>query len=87
MERNDLYHIVGYAKYIWYHSSAKEMGMTISGKEMLKRYLRAGWKIARSNGSHHFMVKGDAVEIIPVHARDLGKGLEAKLLKKLERTE
>jgi predicted RNA binding protein YcfA (HicA-like mRNA interferase family) len=32
------------------------MVMTISGKEMLKRYLKAGWKISRSKGSHHFMV-------------------------------
>jgi predicted RNA binding protein YcfA (HicA-like mRNA interferase family) len=63
------------------------MRMTISGKEMLRRYLKAGWKIARSKGSHHFMVKGDEVEIIPVHAKDLGKGLETKLLKKLERIE
>jgi predicted RNA binding protein YcfA (HicA-like mRNA interferase family) len=60
--------------------------MTISGKEMLKRYLKAGWMVTRSKGSHHFMTKGDEIEIIPAHAKDLGKGLEAKLLKKLEET-
>jgi len=60
--------------------------MTISGKEMLKRYIKAGWKIERSKGSHHFLIKGDEVEIIPIHSKDLGKGLEAKLLKKLEET-
>jgi len=63
-----------------------ERPMTLSGKEMLKRYLKAGWKIERTKGSHHFMSKGNATELIPVHAKDLGKGLESKLLKKLEKT-
>jgi predicted RNA binding protein YcfA (HicA-like mRNA interferase family) len=60
--------------------------MPISGKEMLKRYLKSGWKIERIKGSHHFLIKGNSVETIPVHVKDLAKGLEKKLLKKLENT-
>jgi predicted RNA binding protein YcfA (HicA-like mRNA interferase family) len=60
--------------------------MTISGKEMLKRYLKAGWKVVRVKGSHHFVAKGEFLESIPYHTNDLGKGLERKLLKKLEET-
>jgi predicted RNA binding protein YcfA (HicA-like mRNA interferase family) len=59
--------------------------MPISGKEMLKRYLAAGWEIVRKNGSHVILRKGNKNETIPIHAnKDLKKGLEKKLLKKLE---
>jgi predicted RNA binding protein YcfA (HicA-like mRNA interferase family) len=60
--------------------------MTISGKEMLKKFLKAGWTVERIKGSHHFVTKGDAFDTIPVHSKDIGKGLERKLLKKLEET-
>ncbi len=58
--------------------------MPISGKEMLKRFLADGWKIVRQKGSHVFLSKGDLNETIPVHGnKDLKKGLEKKLLKRL----
>ncbi len=60
--------------------------MPISGKEMLRIYKKAGWKVERVKGSHHCMSKGNAVETIPVSSKDLTKGLERKLLKKLEKT-
>jgi predicted RNA binding protein YcfA (HicA-like mRNA interferase family) len=59
--------------------------MPISGKEMLRRYLKAGWIILRQNGSHVIVGKGSKRETIPLHAnQDLKKGLERKLLKNLE---
>ena len=58
--------------------------MPISGKEMLKRYKRAGWIVIRQKGSHVRVQKESAYETIPVHSTDLSKGLERKLLKKLE---
>lgn len=59
--------------------------MPISGKEMLRRYLEKGWLKLRQNGSHVVVGKGDRRETIPIHGnRDLSKGLEKKLLKKLE---
>jgi predicted RNA binding protein YcfA (HicA-like mRNA interferase family) len=59
--------------------------MPISGKEMLRRYLKAGWIILRQNGSHVIVGKGSKRETIPLHGnQDLKKGLERKLLKNLE---
>ena len=57
--------------------------MTISGKEMLKLYLKNGWKVERIKGSHHHMVKDGEKEIVPVHSKDLKKGIEKYLLKRL----
>lgn len=57
----------------------------MSGKEMVKKFKRAGWVLSRVNGSHHIMKKGSASFSIPVHAnRDLSKGLEKAALKTLK---
>ncbi len=48
---------------------------------MLKLLLRNGWIVDRINGSHHTLMKGDKTIVVPVHSKDLGKGLESKLLK------
>jgi len=61
--------------------------MPISGKEMLKKYKKDGWVVIRQQGSHVRVKKGSVYETIPIHSSDLGKGLEKKLLKKLEETE
>ncbi|MEA1911344.1 MAG: type II toxin-antitoxin system HicA family toxin [Spirochaetota bacterium] len=61
--------------------------MPISGKKMLKMYKKAGWIVIRQKGSHVRVSKGSVYETIPVHSTDLGKGLESKLIKKLEETE
>lgn len=59
--------------------------MPISGREMPRMYLQKGWEIIRKNGSHVMVRKGDKNETIPVHGNtDLKKGLEKKLLKRLE---
>jgi predicted RNA binding protein YcfA (HicA-like mRNA interferase family) len=60
-----------------------EKKVPISGKEMLKRYLKAGWKFLRQKGSHVIIGKGEDRETIPMH-NELKKGLEKKLLKHLE---
>ena len=58
--------------------------MPISGKEMLKKFRENGWEIIRRNGSHVMLRKGNKNETIPVHGnKDLKKGLETKLLKRL----
>jgi predicted RNA binding protein YcfA (HicA-like mRNA interferase family) len=41
--------------------------MPISGKEMLKRYLRDGWELDHIHGSHHIVVKNNVSVSIPVH--------------------
>jgi len=57
--------------------------MPISGKEMLKRFQKAGWSILRKKGSHVVVGKNDERETIPMH-KELKKGLEKYLLKRLE---
>ncbi|MCK5535336.1 type II toxin-antitoxin system HicA family toxin [bacterium] len=58
--------------------------MPLSGKEMLKRYKKAGWKKLRQKGSH-VVVKKDGISIpIPMH-KELKKGTESMLLKVLKR--
>lgn len=57
--------------------------MPISGREMLKRFLEAGWAIKRkTKGSHVQIQKGAEDETIPMH-KELKKGTERFLLKRL----
>lgn len=58
--------------------------MPLTGKQLLKLAKKNGWEHVRTNGSHHILKKDGQIEIIPVHAnKDLGKGLEQQLLKRL----
>jgi predicted RNA binding protein YcfA (HicA-like mRNA interferase family) len=59
--------------------------MPMTGKEMVTYYKKHGWTQIRQTGSHVLMhKKGKGSQPIPVHsARDLGKGLETKLLKEV----
>ena len=56
--------------------------MPISGLEMLKRFQRAGWTVVSRRGSHVKVGRGPLREVIPMH-KELKKGLEHKLLKRL----
>lgn len=56
--------------------------MPLSGKEMIRLFLNHGWVILRQRGSHVQMGKGSERETIPSH-KELKKGLERKLLKRL----
>ncbi len=56
--------------------------MPASGKEMLRRYLLAGWVVIGRRGSHVKVGKGTEREVIPMH-RELKRGLERKLLKRI----
>ena len=57
--------------------------MPISGKEMLRRHQHAGWVVLSRRGSHVKVGRGALREVIPMHA-ELKKGLEHKLLKRLQ---
>lgn len=61
--------------------------MPLSGKEMLKKYLKKGWQVNRQRGSHVqiSLLIGNLLfnETIPMH-KELKKGLEHYLLKRLE---
>ena len=56
--------------------------MPISGKQMLRLFRKAGWRIISRRGSHVKVGNGSEREIIPMH-KELRKGLEQKLLKRL----
>jgi predicted RNA binding protein YcfA (HicA-like mRNA interferase family) len=60
--------------------------MSLSGKELLRLYLDAGWTVLRQKGSHVRVVKGSEHETIPMH-RELRRGTEHDLLKRLKETE
>ena len=57
--------------------------MPISGKEMVKKYQDQDWIVLRQRGSHIILGRGQERETIPDH-RELKKGLEKKLLKRLK---
>ena len=50
-------------------------------KDLLKELQQDGWKVIRIQGSHHVIQKGEKIEVIPVHGRDMPKGLLNKILK------
>ena len=50
---------------------------------MLKRFEKAGWRVISRKGSHVKVGRGSEREIIPMH-RELKKGLERALLKRLD---
>jgi len=58
--------------------------MPLSGKEMMKLYLKNGWIKVSQKGSHVKVTKDDQIEIIPMH-KELKKGLESKLLKRVKK--
>lgn len=53
-----------------------------SGKEVVKKLKKAGWKVSRQKGSHVMMVKDDYPYTlsIPQH-KELGIGILSKLTK------
>jgi predicted RNA binding protein YcfA (HicA-like mRNA interferase family) len=58
--------------------------MPMNGEELLKLFEKHGWRKVRQRGSHVIVHKeGQAPETIPMH-KELKKGLEHKLLKRLQ---
>lgn len=51
-------------------------------KDLLKLLIQNGWQLKRIKGSHHFVQKGDMLETIPIHGKDVPTGLLNKILKR-----
>lgn len=71
-----------------YNRKCKEVTyiMPLTGKEMAKLAEKNGWVEIRQNGSHHHFKHEDFdyIVTIPIHGnKDLGRGLESKILKDL----
>ena len=52
-------------------------------KELLKLMQQNGWEIDRITGSHHIMKKGNQIEVIPVHGKEISTGIANKILKRI----
>ncbi len=54
----------------------------VTGKELVKRHVKSGWRIDRIHGSHHIIEKDNVTVPIPVHAgKDLPVGTVKAILK------
>ncbi len=51
-------------------------------KDLLKALMKDGWTLVRVHGSHHIVQKGDKTETVPVHGKDVPKGLLSAILKR-----
>lgn len=51
-------------------------------KDLLKLFLRNGWRIKRINGSHYILEKDSQIETIPIHGKDVPTGLLNSILKR-----
>lgn len=51
-------------------------------KELVKLLEKNGWTLERIHGSHYIFVKKKQTISVPVHGRDMKKGLEIAILKK-----
>lgn len=51
-------------------------------KDLLKLLKSDGWQVARIQGSHHVLQKGGKTEVIPIHGKDVPKGLLNAILKR-----
>lgn len=58
--------------------------MPLSGEAMLRLYKKAGWSVLHRRGSHVKVDRNGMRETIPLH-KELSRGLERKLLKRLTR--
>ena len=56
----------------------------MTGKQLYKIALENGFCLDRINGSHHIMIKGSTVVVIPIHEnKDIPIGTANKILKAL----
>lgn len=51
-------------------------------KDLLKDLLKNGWVLVRVHGSHHIVEKNGKIETIPIHGKDVPKGLLNAILKR-----
>lgn len=51
-------------------------------KDLLKLLLQNGWELKRVRDSHHVLTKDGNTEVVPVHEKDMKKGLLNAILKR-----
>ncbi len=58
------------------------MMTTMKDKDLLKLLIQNGWILMNIKGSHYRLKKGNQIEIIPVHGKDMKIGLLTAILKR-----
>ena len=56
--------------------------VSMKDRDLLKLLLKDGWELVSVKGSHHKIKKGEKTEILPVHGKDIKKGLLSAILKR-----
>jgi len=56
--------------------------ISMKDKELLSLLQKDGWLLDRINGSHYILVKDNQTISLPIHGKDMKKGLETAILKK-----
>ncbi len=51
-------------------------------KELVRLLQNNGWTLVRIHGSHFILVKNGQTLSVPVHGKDMKKGLELAIMKK-----
>jgi predicted RNA binding protein YcfA (HicA-like mRNA interferase family) len=51
-------------------------------KDLLKLLQQNGWTLVSIRGSHHVLKKNGAKEVVPIHGKDVPKGLLHTILKR-----
>jgi predicted RNA binding protein YcfA (HicA-like mRNA interferase family) len=54
----------------------------VKDKDLLKALLKDGWTLTRIHGSHHIVEKNGKIETIPIHGKDVPKGLLSAIKKR-----
>ncbi|MGM9569714.1 MAG: type II toxin-antitoxin system HicA family toxin [Phascolarctobacterium sp.] len=56
--------------------------VTMKDKDLLRLLLKDGWILEGVKGSHHRLRKGEKIEVIPVHGKDMKIGLLKAIMKR-----
>jgi mRNA interferase HicA len=68
-----------YATFEWVN------GFPMKSNELHRKVKRNGWVHVRTDGSHYIYEKGGRTYPVPYHgAKEIGKGLEKKIIKEME---
>lgn len=51
-------------------------------KDLLILLKQNGWEVKRIQGSHHILQKGEQIEVLPLHGKDVPTGLLNAIIKR-----
>lgn len=60
----------------------RKEGNILYSRELLKLMLKNGWQVVSQKGSHMKLKKGNQIEILPIHNKELKIGTLKAILKR-----